>query len=444
MAALLFVWAAPRAWGDSAFRGSITSAVWARENIVPAITGERGHDAEETRVTWYQYGRLSTSIYPESRDGVAAQAYVSGRWRSFTEPPSSFLAKDDDLRVYQAYVDITSAATRKAHLRIGRQYLPNAVGYWRMDGARLRTRLGGLTATIAGGRGAQRWVSSDNRSDVVSGTLSARLGRRMTARVGAFWAGHDVAEAIKPDSDDNASLLYLTGGVDLASARTSRIHRIARTDLRVSADVAYDPLLERVAQASARGSVSRGPVSLAVVERYDTPQFAPDSIFTVFAVEARRERTATVELRPDTWWSLMGRRADQRFDDGSATRDRVEARFHVGSEPVASVGAEWLTWEETRRRYAYVRVQKYVTSKLQLAFSNALSAFRYADDGDDDFARTVSAETRVDLHRDWSALVRVERSRNTDFANAVRVFGYMRASFDSTAASTASRTGGRP
>ena len=39
---------------------------------------------------------------------------------------------------------------------------------------------------------------------------------------------------------------------------------------------------------------------------------------------------------------------------------------------------------------------------------------------------------------------RVERSRNTDFANAVRVFGYMRASFDSTAASTASRTGGRP
>ncbi len=434
MSALLFVWLASGAWADSAFRGSITSAIWARENIVPAVTGERGRDAEETRVTWYQYGRLSTSVYPESRDGVAAQAYVSGRWRAFTEPASSFLAQDDDLRVYQAYVDITAAATRRAQVRVGRQYLPHAVGYWRMDGARLRTRLGALTATVAGGRGAQRWVSSDNRSDVVSGTLSARLGRRMTTRVGAFWARHD------EELEGDAGLLYLTGGVDLASARTSRVHRIARTDLRVSADAAYDPLLKRVAQASARGSISKGPISLAVVERYDTPQFAPDSIFNVFAVEARRERAATVELRPDTWWSLLGRRSDQRFEDGSATRDRVEARLYVETEPVASVGAEWLTWEETRRRYAYVRVQKYLTPKVQVAFSNALSAFRYVDDGDDDFVRTVGAETRLHLHRDWSALVRVERNRNTDFANAVRVFGYVRASFDSTAVGTGGRT----
>lgn len=418
---------------DGSIRGSVTSAVWARENVVPAVTGERGRDAEESRVTWYQYGRLATSLYPDSREGVAAQAYVSGRWRSFTEPVSPFLATDDDVRVYQAYVDVTSAATRRAHLRIGRQYLPNAVGFWRMDGARLRARLGALTATVAGGRGSLRWVSADNKSDVLSGTLNARLGRHLSARVGAFWAGHDVPD----DVEDNAGLLYLTAGVDLSSARTSRVHRIAHTDLRVSADVAYAPLLKRVAQASARGSLSRGMVTVGFAGRHDTPQFAPDSIFTVFAVEARRETAATLELRPEAWWSVSGRHTAQKFDDGSATRDRVEARFYAETEPVVSVGAEWLTWEGVRRRYGYVRVQKYFTSRLQLALSNALSSYRFADGADDDFGRTVSAEARADLHRDWSALVRVERSRNTDYANAVRMFGYLRTSFGT-------ETGGQP
>jgi hypothetical protein len=431
--ALTLACLATTALADGSIQGSITSALWARENVVPAVTGERGRDAEETRVSWYQYGRLSTSLYPESRDGVAAQAYVSGRWRSFTEPAASFLSTDDDLRVYQAYVDLTSAATRKAHLRIGRQYLPHAVGFWRMDGARLRARLGSLTATVAGGKGALRWASADNHTDVLSGTLSARAGRHLSARVGAFWAGQDLAE----DVEDNAGLLYLTAGGDLSSARTSRIHRIARTDLRVSADVAYNPLLKRVAQASARTSLSRGMLSLGFSHRYDTPQFAPDSIFTVFAVEARRENTATVEVRPETWWSLAGRHTDQKFDDGSATRDRVEARFFVDAEAVAAAGAEWLTWEGVRRRYGYVRVQKYFTPHLQLALSNALSSYRFTDGADDDFGRTVGAEARLDLHRDWSALVRVERNRNTDYANAMRVFGYLRTSFGT-------RTGGRP
>ena len=432
-ATLALVCIASTAHADGSIRGSITSALWARENVVPAVTGERGRDAEETRVTWYQYGRLSTSLYPQSREGVAAQAYVSGRWRTFAEPASTFLATDDDLRIYQAYVDVTSAATRKAHLRVGRQYLPHAVGFWRMDGARLRTRLGSLTATVAGGKGALRWASAENHTDVLSGTLSARAGRHLSARVGAFWAGQDLAE----DAEDNAGLLYLTAGGDLSSARTSRIHRIARTDLRVSADVAYNPLLKRVAQASARTSLSRGMLSVGFSHRYDTPQFAPDSILTVFAVEARRESTATLEVRPETWWSLAGRHTDQKFDDGSATRDRVETRFYVDTEPVAAVGAEWLTWEGVRRRYGYVRVQKYLTSHVQLALSNALSSYRFTDGADDDFGRTVGAEARVDLHRDWSALVRAERNRNTDYANAMRVFGYLRTSFGT-------RTGGRP
>lgn len=407
-----------------ALQGSLTSAIWLRENARSAVNAKGTSDPNDTSATYFQYFRLSTSRFPPTRSGISAQFYVSGRWMNALDVQSNLdaAATSDDFRLYESYVDL--ATPRGWQFRAGRQYLPNAVGFWELDGVRWQQRFAFLTATVYGGSGASSWQFDESKSRVVGGHLEVRAKDRLRARGGAM--------ATFPKRLADYDAFYLFFGFDASTLNPISIHPTDKVRGTATADIAVEPQYSRVARASGVARLDSDRVSISAELRYDTPSFAADSIFRVFAVEPTRETSLGVESRPLTWLAVNGRLTRQRFDDGSASRERLEMVAYDGYEPVLRAGVEWLDWAQRSRRYLYFRAQRQVLPFLTVGVGNAMNTYRYVDDASNVFTRTLQGDMRIRFSPNWRLLARIERNRNRDYRSATRFLAWLQTSFAAT------------
>jgi hypothetical protein len=98
-------------------------------------------------------------------------------------------------------------------------------------------------------------------------------------------------------------------------------------------------------------------------------------------------------------------------------------------EQVVLSGVEWLTWDETQRRYFYFRLQKQIWPFLMLSAGNTLNTYRFTNAEGDLFSRSLQAEAQVRFHPSWNLSARIERNRNRDYREVTRAFASLRASF---------------
>ena len=232
-----------------AVQGSLTSAIWVRENARSVVDAKDTSDPNDTSASFFQYFRLSSSRFPPNRNGTYAQFYVSGRWLNELDGQSNRDTSDgsEDFRVYESYVDL--ATPRGRRIRVGRQYLPNAVGFWELDGVRWQERLAFLTTTVYGGSGASSWQFDESKSRVVGGQIEARATDRLRARGGAM--------ATFPKRLTDYDALYMFFGFDAATESPISIHPSDGVRGTASADVAIEPQYARVARASSTGAARR-------------------------------------------------------------------------------------------------------------------------------------------------------------------------------------------
>jgi len=390
---------------------SLTSTLWAREHYLPAISDTAADDDPNTTDSQFlQYGRLGLSVFPEERDRTRVQFYASGRWRQALTGDLDAVG-GDDVRVFETYADVSNVK-HGVRLRAGRQFLPNAAGFWQLDGAHLTIRTGSVTGSAYGGVGGESWRLNEADAMLVGGLIEAQAASIGRLRAGALY---------RRDTSDTGDLntLYLTGGFDAASGGFARIHPgIQRRS--ISADFAYDPSLGRLVRATALADADISLATIVAHVRYDTPQFAPDSIFRVFAQEAEREGSLTARVHVTDSLDGSIRHTEQRFDDGSARRDAVEASVRIDGESIAQVGMEWLRWEETRRRYMFFRVQKEIVPHVSVGFGSAVNLYRFADEETDAAARSAHAEVRARVSDNLRSYVRIERGRNRDYRRVTR------------------------
>lgn len=396
-----------------ALQGSLTSTLWLRENARSLLDTKNSSDPNATAVTFFQYFRLAASRLPPNQKGTVAQFYLSGRWKDELETRANVSDIPSDFRVYESYLDL--ATPRGRSIRMGRQYLPNAGGFWELDGIRWQEHVAWTRVSFYGGWGAASWERE--RMRILGGQVEVHAGNQIRARGGAMTTL----------SDNKASYLFL--GFDAATSSPLAIHPSDGLRGTVTADLALEPAYRRVVRASGFARLRSERVLVWTGIRYDTPSFPADSIFRVFTVEPTREASLGLEMRPFSRFALNGRLTRQQFDDGSANRRRAETTVYNAAEPVLRLGVEWLTWGQRSRRYVYFWVQRQVLPFLRLSAGNSLNAYRLADDRSDVFTRTAHGEIRLQWSPNWRLFTRIEWNRNPDYHTATRVLGWLQTSF---------------
>ncbi len=414
-----FVAAADQQWLAS---GSWTSAAWVRERYGARLLSGALNESEQTDVTLLQYGQIGASILPTRRNGTAVQFFASGRWRTFaTDVPDSF-RHGGTRTLYQAYVDVAMGGAHATRVRLGRQYLPNTSGFWRLDGARAERRMGSVTMALFGGNGRPSWEFDKRDAGLVGGDISARIGRHFTGRVGAL-------ASLDGFAAEDVDAVFVTAGVDVATHPMPSIHPVGAVPASVSLDLAYEPLMARIARAVGSGRIDYGRAALSIDYRYDVPQFPADSIFRVFAVDAAREGSASIAVRANDWLRLYLRHRTQWYDDDTVGRDRLEAAFEHQGERIGVIGFERLSWMEADRHYAYFEVRKWLTSFLRLGLGNSVNSYRRLGETADAFSRAARIQVEARPSSRVSFFGRLEQIRNADYRDATRAYVSLRTSF---------------
>ncbi|MBI1929395.1 hypothetical protein HYR99_34765, partial [Candidatus Poribacteria bacterium] len=142
-------------------RASLTTVAWARENRTPPV-GE----GVETNLFLYEYFRLNVVNIGGQQLALHTQGRV--RWNRLDE-------EQWDGRFYQGYFDWKP--TKSINFRAGRQFLPNDVGFWQIDGVRInlnppfppfqRGDTGGISPSIYGGVSVSPWTLVGDREGVL-------------------------------------------------------------------------------------------------------------------------------------------------------------------------------------------------------------------------------------------------------------------------------------
>ena len=103
--------------------GNLTSAFWLREDKL-----ENPKDAQRNLFI-YEYLNLNAQNIGSPK--IAANLSGRAGWDKLN------FNENDSFRLYQGYLDWK--LSDESSLRLGRQFLPNDVGFWQMDGIRLET-----------------------------------------------------------------------------------------------------------------------------------------------------------------------------------------------------------------------------------------------------------------------------------------------------------------
>jgi len=329
--------------------GSLMNTFWARENQL------RGRNAEDaTNLNLYEYARLRASNIGSDR----LSAYIRGRigWKRFPIEDEHFTG-----RLYQGYINYR--LPRKFDLRLGRQFLPNDVGFWQMDGVRLGIKsLGPLNSRFYGGVAATPWMVEKKRDGIAGIELSRLEVWRIQSRI-SFLTVFD---------KDRFNNVILGMRLDVPKVNLFDVHRNVHKRLSFSGRGSIDLLTQQV--ISGYGYLDFSPLSpihLSLEYQHETPIFPADSIFSIFAFEPLQQATAIIKIDILNGLELYGRYARQFFDDGVPI-NRYSTGFTIKSryERIFGVRLERLSDVHTKYWRIHSYIGKTLTPRLEVGFNH--------------------------------------------------------------------------
>ena len=387
-----------------AFEGyaSLNTVGWARETLRTA------EEDVETNMLLYEYFRLNMVRIGNYQLGVHVQGRL--RWSRL----------DDDEwegRFYQGYVDWE--ARKSIHIRAGRQFLPNDVGFWRIDGLRFDLNaLAPLAPAIYAGVSAPPWSIDDENE---KGVVGLEVGRRM------YMGVQTRASLLTLFDRDAFDRVILGGRVDLPGTSIFDVHRDIPRRIQLTARGSLDLLNQEF--VSGNVSLFAQPIDLAQIHlayRRETPLFPADSIFSVFAIEPLEELATGLSVAVTPWLEVYGRYKHQFFDIGSV--DRYISGFSILSQREPLLRFQFERLDDGSREYwrTYTALNRSLTKRWQVGFVHYYNNFQLSPVSQVETAYSFQLSTSYLLLNDLRLLLRGEDNINPDFKYNIRVYGSLR------------------
>jgi hypothetical protein len=385
-------------------RASLTTVAWARENRTPPV----GEDVE-TNLFLYEYFRLNMVNIGGQQLALHTQGRV--RWNRLGE-------EQWDGRLYQGYFDWKP--TKSINFRAGRQFLPNDVGFWQMDGVRINLNfLEPISPSIYGGMAAPPWSLVGDKK----GVFGVDIGRRM---FGTFQTRASVLELFNQDSVRTILGLRL----EIPGTSIFDVHRDTRERIHISVRGSADLLTHEL--ISGTTSIAFRPVAatqISAAYRHETPLFPEDSIFSVFAIEPIQELSVGFDTGLNSWLELHGRYAHQFFDIGEI--DRYTLGFAITSQRGKLLHFQLERLDDGIRRYwrTYSSLNRSVTKRWQIGLSHYYNNYQFSPITQVERAYSFQFNTNYQFRNDLRLLVRIEDNINPDFRYNIRGYGSLRFDF---------------
>ncbi|MFC1712823.1 hypothetical protein ACFL6S_04090 [Candidatus Poribacteria bacterium] len=398
--------------------GSLTSVAWARENRLADA-----EDAEENLLL-YEYLRFHATNIGSS----SLAAHFSGRvgWDRFA---SSGDGEEYKARLYQGYLDWK--LSNKSTLRLGRQFLPNDIGFWQMDGIRLETRRTGfISPMLYAGISVLPWTIKGDSEPIIGFELKTERIRSIRTRLnfltifdneGADWDLLDIRGV------DKAILglqfdTFGEGVIDLLESPHRRLSLFGRGNI--------DLLTKEIIDGQASAEVRITPKGYVYAEYHkETPLFPADSIFSVFAVEPLRQLTFGVDQDVMSFLGLQGWYARQFFDSDPVNRYSAGFTIERQREVLLAIRLERLDDIDTHYWRAYSHIGKRLWQGLEVSLNNYYNNYERPRALKAVDAYSIQLNVRYRLNHRIQALIRLEDNINPDYKYNVRALGYLQMRF---------------
>ena len=401
--------------------GTITSTVWSRENRL-----ENAADSQ-TNLILYEYLRLNATNLGSNM----LAAHFSGRvgWDKY----ASFDGDDKfTSRLYQGYLDWK--LSNRSSLRLGRQFLPNGLGFWQMDGIRLEDRrTGPISPAFYAGISVLPWTIEGDSEPILGFELTTRRFRSIRTKLsfltifdneGDNWNFSDVRGVDKAI----LGLQFDTLGEGIMDLLESPHNRLS-----LSGGGNIDLITKEIISGQASANLRVTPKAYLYAEfRQKTPLFPADSIFSVFAIEPFRQLTAGASYDFADFLGLQGWYSRQFFDSGPIDLYSVGFTLARQREALLALRLERLSDIDTSYWRVYSRIGKRFWQKLELSLNNYYNNYKNDIGTQEDDAYSIQFNVRYRLSRRLQALIRLENNINSDYKYNVRVLGYLRMGFGFT------------
>ena len=365
----------------------------------------------ETDLFLYEYFRLN--VVNVSGRQLALHAHGRVLWNR--------LATDRwDGRFYQGYLDWKP--TKLINFRAGRQFLPNDVGFWQMDGVRINLNLlKWLSPSIYGGVTEPPWSLARDRG----GVLGVDVERRILT---AFQTKVSFLTLFDEEAIDRAILGFR---LDAPSTSIFDLHRDARKRFHLAARGSVDLLTQEV--ISGNVSIALRPLATTQISmgyRHETPLFPAESIFSVFDIEPIKELTIGLDTNLISWVGVHGRYAHQFFD--LAEVDRYISGFSIRNQRETLLRFHVEHLNDGARKYwrTYASLNKLVTPRWQIGLVNYYNNYRFSAVTQSETAYSFQFNTDYRFHNNIRLLVRIEDNVNPDFQYNIRAYSSLRLDLD--------------
>ena len=417
IAALIFICSEVSVFALSV-TGSLMNTFWVRENKLrnaeDAKNNGRLRLTARTNLYFYEYARL----YARNIGSDRLSAHIRGRigWKRFSVEDERFTG-----RLYQGYINYR--LPKKFDLRLGRQFLPNDVGFWQIDGARLGIKnLGTIDSRFYGGVAATPWMVEKKREGIAGIELSRLDIWRIQSRI-SFLTVFD-------KSGLNNVILGMR--LDVPKVNIFDVHRDVRKRLSFFGRGSIDLLTQQV--ISGYGYIHFSPLSpmhVSLEYQHETPLFPADSIFSIFAFEPLQQAAAVCEIDIFNGLELRGRYIQQFFDD-DASINQYSAGFSIKRryERVVDIRLERLSDIHTKYWRIHSYIGKMLTPRLKVGFNHYYNNYKLTRALQATNAYSYQLNVKYQMFRNLSAFIRIEDNINTDYVYNVRVMGYIRIFFE--------------
>jgi hypothetical protein len=392
--------------------GNLTSAFWLREDKL-----ENPKDAQRNLFI-YEYLNLNAQNIGSPK--IAANLSGRAGWDKL----NGFDEKNA-FRLYQGYLDWK--LSDESSLRLGRQFLPNNVGFWQMDGVRLEmfkssfasptlyTGISALPWTIEGDKepilgvelGTPRFHSikgklnfltlfGSDKNNKINGLDKAILG----IQIENF--GESIIELLEPSHD--RLTIYGKGSVDLLSQKI--VNGYAFADVRIT---------------------SKAQLSLGYQQ--EEPLFPADSIFSVFNTETFRQLNVGADYQVFKPINLEAQYTREFYDSGPVNKYNAGISITNQLEPILSIRLERLNDIDTHYWRVYSHIGKQFGRRLEIGISNYYNNYKLSKSLQNEEAYSFQLKTSYQLTRNLQASLRLEDNINPDYKYNIRALGYLRMGF---------------
>lgn len=413
--------------------GSLMSTIWARENQWQS--GEQIVEEEQSNLFFYEYLHLHAANLWTER----LTAHLRGRigWRRFSQTDGD---ERFDHLLYQGYLNYR--VPRTIALRCGRQFLPNDVGFWQMDGVRLSIERFGLAVpTLYGGVAVAPWTIKGDKKGVVGCELNRLEALHIQSKFSLM--------TLFSKDEINRAIL----GVRLNAPRATifDIHRDTHKRFSLIGRASVDLLTQQIISGYGYAHFCPLPPIHASIEyQHETPLYPADSIFSVFSVEPLRQFSLGLDLNITEWLGLNGGYARQFYDEGPIHRyssgisvnlplvrgGQRKNRFVLsypgkwGNERIVEFRLERLVDIDAEYWRIYSYIGKRLTNRLEISLNHYYNNYRLSQAAQVEDAYSFQCRVRYQIHRNLQAFMRIEDNINPDYEYNIRAVGQLRMSFD--------------